>query len=474
MSKLSKTVLLCLACGLVAAPTAHAEQLRFTYDVEGDLTIPVPASVTSLDVRLTGGAGADGTTGDGGRGALITGRLAVTPGTPLTLRVDGGGARGAQAAGAGGHMAAILAGGTYLVAAGGGGGAGGGADGGDGGDAGAAGGNGTSAQGNAGGGAAGTISAGGAGGALYGGGANGSAGAANVGGAGGASSTAAGGGGGGGVFGGGGGGSASSATDGAGGGGGGASLVDPAKLLDATQALASDTDASVWIAYDDTVGPQLTLAPIALNPTTLSGVAGTDFGDATSVKLKLSDGQTLTAPVGAGGAYSVALPALPDGDYTVTATQADVVGNTSTTSRAFTVDTTPLILDITLGGTPSFATFQPGVARDYTATATASVTSTADTASFSVVDSSPNHPGHLVNGAFALAAPLQMQAASAAGTSTGAGALSGTPRTLLDYARPVGSDAVTLTFTQPIGSRDVLRSGNYAKTLTYTLATTTP
>ena len=112
--------------------------------------------------------------------------------------------------------------------------------------------------------------------------------------------------------------------------------------------------------------------------------------------------------------------------------------------------------------------------RDYTATGSALVTSTASSASFSIVDSSTNAPGHLVNGAYALASPLRVQAASAVATSTGAGALSGTPRTVLDYPRAVGSDAVTLTFTQPIASTEGLRTGNYAKTLTYTLATTTP
>ena len=33
---------------------------------------------------------------------------------------------------------------------------------------------------------------------------------------------------------------------------------------------------------------------------------------------------------------------------------------------------------------------------------------------------------------------------------------------------------VTIGFKQPIGANDALRTGNYAKTLTFTLSTTTP
>jgi hypothetical protein len=38
----------------------------------------------------------------------------------------------------------------------------------------------------------------------------------------------------------------------------------------------------------------------------------------------------------------------------------------------------------------------------------------------------------------------------------------------------VSNDAVSLEFKQSIGSSDALRTGSYAKTLTFTLATTTP
>jgi hypothetical protein len=38
----------------------------------------------------------------------------------------------------------------------------------------------------------------------------------------------------------------------------------------------------------------------------------------------------------------------------------------------------------------------------------------------------------------------------------------------------VSNDAVTLDYSQLVKSTDPLRTGSYAKTLTYTLSTTTP
>jgi hypothetical protein len=52
--------------------------------------------------------------------------------------------------------------------------------------------------------------------------------------------------------------------------------------------------------------------------------------------------------------------------------------------------------------------------------------------------------------------------------------LSGSPATLLSYRGPVANDQLTIGFKQPIGANDALRTGSYAKTLTFTLATATP
>ena len=71
-------------------------------------------------------------------------------------------------------------------------------------------------------------------------------------------------------------------------------------------------------------------------------------------------------------------------------------------------------------------------------------------------------------------AALKATASSPLGTPAVGGALSGSPLTLLTYAAPVSNDVVAVRFAQDIGSTDALRTGNYSKTLTFTLSTTTP
>ena len=123
--------------------------------------------------------------------------------------------------------------------------------------------------------------------------------------------------------------------------------------------------------------------------------------------------------------------------------------------------TVPATLSLTLGPAANFGPFQPGVTRDYTASTTANVISTAGDAALTVADPSTNHPGHLVNGAFFLPQPLKV-------------AGSALPATVKTWTQPVSNDAVTIPFTQSIAATDALRTGTYSKTLTFTLSTTTP
>ena len=67
----------------------------------------------------------------------------------------------------------------------------------------------------------------------------------------------------------------------------------------------------------------------------------------------------------------------------------------------------PATLSLTLGAPATFGAFTPGVAREYTASTTATVISTAGDATLTVADPSTTAPGRLVNGSFALAQPLQ-------------------------------------------------------------------
>ena len=138
--------------------------------------------------------------------------------------------------------------------------------------------------------------------------------------------------------------------------------------------------------------------------------------------------------------------------------------------------TVPATLSLTLGPAASFGPFTPGVARDYLASTTASVTSTAGDAVLSVADPNANTAGHLVNGTFALPQAVQARGRNAANTGTAFNPIgpAASPLNLLAYAAPVSSDPVTLEFRQSIGATDALRTGTYGKTLTFTLSTTTP
>ena len=91
------------------------------------------------------------------------------------------------------------------------------------------------------------------------------------------------------------------------------------------------------------------------------------------------------------------------------------------------------------------------MAKDYTASTTANVISTAGDAALTVSD-----PGQLMNGTFALPCRWRSRSRKAAWTA------------------PVSNDAVTIAFKQHIGATDALRTGAYSKTLTFTLSTTSP
>ena len=96
------------------------------------------------------------------------------------------------------------------------------------------------------------------------------------------------------------------------------------------------------------------------------------------------------------------------------------------------------------------------------------MTSTAGDALLSVSDPSSVGTGHLVNGAFPL--PQALQANADGGTYAPLTA----PAALKTWTAPVSNHNMTIGFKQPIGADDALRTGTYAKTLTFTLSTTTP
>ncbi len=112
--------------------------------------------------------------------------------------------------------------------------------------------------------------------------------------------------------------------------------------------------------------------------------------------------------------------------------------------------------------------------KTYLASTTATVTSTAGDALLSVSDPSSVGTGHLVNGAFVLPEPLQARARNAANTGTAFNNVGSLLNLLHVDSAPISNDAVTLEFSQLVKANDPLRTGTYAKTLTFTLSTTQP
>src|SRR3954464_2483376 len=104
--------------------------------------------------------------------------------------------------------------------------------------------------------------------------------------------------------------------------------------------------------------------------------------------------------------------------------------------------TVPATLSLTLGPAASFGAFTPGAAKEYTASTTANVVSTAGDAALTMSD-----PGHLTNGSFALPQALRVEI---------------TPST---WSAPASNAAVAILFKQAIGATDALRTGTYSRTL---------
>src|SRR5262245_17384396 len=103
--------------------------------------------------------------------------------------------------------------------------------------------------------------------------------------------------------------------------------------------------------------------------------------------------------------------------------------------------TVPATLSLTLGNPASFGAFTPGTAKDYTASTTANVVSSAGDATLTVADPSATNTGKLVNGAFTLANAVTATATSAVGTAAAGGAVGGSaaPTNLLTYAGPTSN-----------------------------------
>jgi alpha-L-rhamnosidase len=188
------------------------------------------------------------------------------------------------------------------------------------------------------------------------------------------------------------------------------------------------------------------------------------------VRVPLTDGQQVFEsgkPAGEqpgvvykGTANGIATYEVGSGSYRFLAAIAN-----ATSVNTGVAGTVPATLALSVG-TASLGTLTPGVAKDYTAEAAASVTSTAGEAALSVFDPGATAVGRLVNGAFALAQPLRVNGQPVGGSSN--------PTPLHAWLGPVSNAATPIAYEQSVGAGEGLRTGSYAKTLTFTLSTTAP
>ncbi len=186
-------------------------------------------------------------------------------------------------------------------------------------------------------------------------------------------------------------------------------------------------------------------------------------------------------------ASGAALDTSTVGSSYITVTARDAGGSTAVQQSSYSVTETgtdpgnvPATLNLNLGTPTAFSPFLPGLTKDYFATLNAQIVSTAGDLTLTVNDAATTNVGKLVNGPHALPQAVQAGAVKVPATGTPpapssyaplGGASNPTP--LLTYDGPVSGSAA-ITFKQPVAETDALRTGSYAKTLTFTISTTTP
>jgi cytochrome c len=210
---------------------------------------------------------------------------------------------------------------------------------------------------------------------------------------------------------------------------------------------------------------------------------GTDSdNDTLTYAWEFGDGGTATT-AGAMHTYTTA------GTFTAKVTVSDGKGGTASTTLTVVVapdnevstpvdigGTVPGVLALNISGSGSLGTFLPGVTRDYTASLSATATSTASSSVLTVRDPSATATGHLVNGTASLRSALQVRATDAANPDTAYAPLSeaGARVNLLAFPAPTSAHALAIGFKQSIAADEALVTGGYGKTLVFTLSATTP
>ena len=232
------------------------------------------------------------------------------------------------------------------------------------------------------------------------------------------------------------------------------------------------------VRFADTTAPTVTATRarardgVYRSAVTVTLAASDDFPGTVGIEYRLNAGPWT--------AYAQPFTITPDATYTLDYRATDASGNVATGTRSFTIDKPddPAPPSTAAERRSRYAARRrrsaPSSRRPRATTRRArSPRSRATSPTRRSRSRTPAETatGRLVNGTYALSSPLQVRANGNAFAPVGAAA---SPTLLLTYAEPVTTTSVTVDFRQSIPATETLRAGNYGKTLTFTLSTTTP
>jgi|GEM_PF-2741731 hypothetical protein len=230
-------------------------------------------------------------------------------------------------------------------------------------------------------------------------------------------------------------------------------------------------------------------APDSSAPTITSPVDGASFkvGATGTVEYSCADDAGIDSCVGS-VANGSALDTAKLGTKSFTVTATDTAGNITTKTISYKVNSVDFpipinggevdsVMSLSLPSATTFGPFTPGIAKWYEANVVATITSNLNDTTLSIYDPATTNVGRLVNGARALAQPLNVKLASGTqATALAGGPVGGSadPTPILSYSQPQTNRTATLFFQQQIAANEVLAAGSYGKTLTFTMSTTSP